>query len=204
MPGSDRWHYDNRPVCNPDARYLDYCRKGDCASTQIDRQFRVLLEDRRPRAEALMAARFMIHIVGDIHQPLHAAENADKGANDIVVRLPGEAQDRKLHSVWDSTLVRRGLEGQPEEAYAKALLERFRQEIPSWQKGRVRQWMRESSALSRWNVYGPLAGFACGQSSPGRVELDEAYLRSAQDIVPGQLVRAGARIAWMLERAFPR
>ena len=57
--------------------------------------------DRKDRAVALM---FLTHLIGDVHQPLHAADrNGDQGGNQIFVRIGN--QTRRLHSAWDTLLV---------------------------------------------------------------------------------------------------
>ncbi len=61
---------------------------------------------RDPKAaqqDRALALRFIIHIVGDVHQPLHAGRGTDRGGNDVEVRWFGEASN--LHSVWDSRMI---------------------------------------------------------------------------------------------------
>lgn len=56
-----------------------------------------------PREDKALALRFIIHIVGDVHQPLHAGNGEDRGGNDVKVRWFGE--ETNLHSVWDSRMI---------------------------------------------------------------------------------------------------
>ena len=98
------WHYNNFPRSQCQFRRQRDCRAGRCLVAAIERFVAVLadpkLEDRK-RAEAL---RFLIHFVGDIHQPLHAGWGDDRGGNDFQVRVGRSG--RNLHSLWDDYLLR--------------------------------------------------------------------------------------------------
>jgi len=78
------------------------------------------------------------------------------------------------------------------------------------QQGAPAQWMAESHAIARGLSYGRLPGFACADDGTAagfaaqRVPLDAAYVSRATAVVPKQLLRAGARIAYLLNRAFAR
>ena len=113
-------------------------------------------------------------------------------------------QFRNLHRIWDSDLVKQALRGVSEADFAKQLVARYRQkEIPVWQGGDVRDWMNESLALSQKVVYGPLPEYTCGTPWPKEkeVKLSADYTAQASAAVPAQLAKAGARIAWLLNRA---
>ncbi|WP_246191556.1 S1/P1 nuclease [Pseudoxanthomonas gei] len=114
-PGSDRWHYVNFP-----ARTCTYepprdCPDGNCVVGQIERQRLILADRTQPVAVRRDALKFLVHFVGDAHQPLHNSNYKDKGGNDyqISLRTPlvptGELASKyvdgvmgtNLHSIWD-------------------------------------------------------------------------------------------------------
>lgn len=202
MPNSDKWHYDNQPVCQTQS-YEEYCPKGECASARVPVLIKVLADFTNPPEIRAIAARFLIHIVGDIHQPLHAADDADAGANFKNVLLPGATAARRLHSVWDSDLVKLALRGTSERAFAMQLVGRYRtKEMRDWQKTDIRDWMEESYQLSKAVTYGKLPSFVCREAwTPTPVELPQAYVDAAVDAIPVQLAKAGARVAAVLNRA---
>lgn len=213
-PGSREWHYDDRPVCAPRARRTDYCPDGHCASVQINRHYRRLIDRHSSRDERRFAVHVLVHLVGDIHQPLHAADNDDRGGNDVRVSfaLPG-GQLRKvnLHSAWDTDFVRAAFATQDERRLAHRLVaDAGESAIRAMQKGAAAQWMAESYAIAQDIAYGKLPGFACSSDASAadlaaeRLPLDGAYLAHATGVVPTQLLRAGARIAHLLNRAFAR
>jgi S1/P1 Nuclease len=208
VPGSEKWHYDNQPVCKS-LTFDQYCPKGDCASAKIPELFRKLKNPATPKDERVQALRFLVHMVGDIHQPLHAADDSDLGANLKFVLIPESDQGRRLHGVWDTDIVKRALKGSNETVYAKELIKKYREQISTWQSGdvvnAVRGWMNESHSLSKLVTYNNLPNFTCGKEWESTivtpVQLSEYYMTSAAATVPPQLAKAGARIAMMLNSA---
>lgn len=203
IPGSDKWHYDNQPICGVKA-YDAYCPNGECASSKIPLYFKVLGDAKVSDEARAQAAMFLVHMVGDIHQPLHAADDGDRGGNDKNVMYPGVEMPRNLHRVWDSELPKTLLRGMNEAEFAGQLVARYKgKEVAQWQQGEVRDWMNESHALSQKIVYGKLPEFTCGEKWPMEkvVGLPQSYVDAATEILPVQLAKAGARIAWLLNRA---
>ncbi len=204
IPGSEKWHYDNEPVCKT-LSYAQYCPHGDCASAKIPLAFESLKNGTPPLNDKALALRFLVHMIGDIHQPLHAADDSDLGGNLKFVLIPESDQGRRLHGVWDTDVVKRVLRGSNDAVFAKELLVKFKDKIPAWQSGTVRDWMTESHTLSKLVTYGNLPRFECGKDWPSTivtpVALSEQYMTAAAETVPAQLAKAGARIAWMLNQA---
>ena len=203
LPGSDKWHYDNQPVCG-NRTYADYCPNGNCASAIIPVYYKVLSDTGATTEARAQAAMFLVHLLGDIHQPLHAADDADLGGNQKNVLMPNADMPRNLHRIWDSDLPKLALRGISEADYAKQLIRRYKDtDIPAWQKGEVRDWMNESLAISRKVAYANLPEYSCGVAWPMEkvVNLPQSYVDAAQEVIPAQLAKAGARIAWMLNRA---
>ena len=204
IPGSETWHYDNQPVCGSKA-YADYCPNNNCASAKIPVYFKVLSDSGATREARAQAAMFLVHMVGDIHQPLHAADDADLGGNQKNVLMPQADMPGNLHLIWDIDLPKLALRGFSEADYATQLISRYRdREIAGWQQGDVRDWMTESLAISQKVTYAGLPEFVCGVAWPAEkiVSLSKSYIDAAQAVIPAQLAKAGARIAWLLNRAF--
>ena len=202
IPNSDKWHYDNQPVCQT-LTFDEYCPKGECASARVPVLAKILADFSNPPEIRAMAARFLVHIVGDIHQPLHAADDGDAGANFKNVLLPGSTNVRRLHSVWDSEFVKLALRGSSEREFVQQILSRYRnKEMREWQKTDIRDWMNESFELSKSVTYAKLPSFVCREPwTATPVELTQTYVNAAIEVVPTQLGKAGARIAAVLNRA---
>ncbi|WP_308419298.1 S1/P1 nuclease [Sphingomonas prati] len=95
------WHYVTVP---PGKTYRDVGPPPEGDAVTALQSFSATIRDRKASlADKQLALRFIIHIVGDLHQPLHAGNGTDKGGNDTRVTFNGRPTN--LHSVWDSGLV---------------------------------------------------------------------------------------------------
>jgi S1/P1 Nuclease len=201
-PGSERWHYDNRPACEPAAPLERYCADGNCASRALARA-RARLADRDAPREALFEVlRIVVHVLSDLHQPLHAADNGDRGGNGIEVRVGRRSRPKPLHAAWDADFVKRAVRGESESAFAERLVGEHRALRDRIVAGGTAAWAQESYDLARSYAYGRLPGFACGRAPPAVVDLPPAYSDGAAEIVAERLARAGIRLAAVLREAF--
>jgi S1/P1 Nuclease len=201
-----RWHYDNRPVCGSLPRWR-YCPDGQCNSAQLERLIGVLREPHAAPRERNEALKWVVHLVGDIHQPLHAADNGDRGGNDVQVALAGvRTRGREsLHRAWDGELVRLALntrDRQRPPAGIDALALAARRLVADAGQGTPESWASESNRLARSVAY-RFPGFACGRVPQGIIVLDAAYQREAERVVRERLLLAGARLADLLNRVLP-
>ncbi len=192
-PAADRWHYDNQPVCSNSG----HCADGHCATRQIERFRKLLADPTASRSDRALALRLVLHMLGDIHQPLHMADNTDRGGNNLYVRMYAGAERQNLHEVMDTVLIKQLLGAQRTRDYAQQLQQRYRLQLPSWQQGTVQQWAEQTHLLAVNHTYGDLPGFACGRELP-TITLSNEYLQQARQYLPEQLARAGARIAAVL------
>jgi hypothetical protein len=76
--------------------------EGDALSA-FDRFSATVHDPNASREDKALALRFIVHIVGDVHQPLHAGSGAGRGGNDVKVRWFGDSTN--LHSVWHSKMI---------------------------------------------------------------------------------------------------
>jgi hypothetical protein len=196
------WHYDDVSLCGV-ADYNKYCRAGRCASAQLARQIEVLGDPRaRPRARN-EALKWVVHLIGDIHQPLHAANHGDRGGNQVRVSFFGERDNPpygslNLHAVWDVHLLARLLadRGGERALVSAPIADGDRR---AWEKGSIPDWIAESHALARDRVYAALpVAVACGEKIGGVVEIGEAYYTRAAPLIDVQIRKAGVRLARVL------
>jgi nuclease S1 len=109
------WHFIDVPrgVTLTSSNEHTYCPRGDCIVDAIAAQYRALTEsvDASVKGKAL---RFLLHLVGDLHQPLHTTTNGDRGGNCVPVTYRGRAPQANsngdfspnLHGVWDASMIR--------------------------------------------------------------------------------------------------
>jgi nuclease S1 len=109
------WHFIDVPrgVTLTASNEHSYCPDGSCAVEAIAKQFRALTTSSDVAVKG-MALRFLLHLVGDLHQPLHATANGDRGGNCVPVTYhdrapqvnPNGDYSPNLHSVWDTSTIR--------------------------------------------------------------------------------------------------
>lgn len=177
---NSRWHYINFP--RGDCHYQPErdCPDGQCVVAAIAAQ-QAILHSTAPASEKLIALKFLVHLVADIHQPLHAGFGDDRGGNQYQLQYDGE--DSNLHALWDHQLVAQfGLR-------AKALARK----ISADQAGSSAFAIEAAPA---WAVQ------SCRIVSGARFypapKVPQSYLRDAAPMVEQQLWRAGVRLAAML------
>jgi hypothetical protein len=189
------WHYQNVNICQP-FTLAPACKDGDCVSAQIGRQ-QTILKDRRagPRDRA-MALAFLVHFVGDLHQPLHAGDKADKGGNDAKAAYGIYAPARlNLHSIWDGLLAERAISSPPPlvKRYPPAMRARLA-------AGSVTDWSRESWQDARLAYAAGMGGDPC-RETPARMTLDDATIAGLVPMARDEVVKGGLRLARLLDAA---
>jgi len=201
-PETYNWHFVDVPYGIDEydpARDCPQLEGGDCVLAAIDRLRVVLGDPTADRLRRVEALKYLIHFVGDMHQPLHSITNADRGGNDVLVDLGGE-QPSNLHAVWDRALVaRRNLD---EASFAKTLLDQLAERPTAAGPVDPRAWALESHAVAEQVVY-RFPEFTPGRPPPRPITLDAAYWERAAPIVDQQLTRGGIRLAALLNAIFP-
>jgi hypothetical protein len=197
VPGSAPWHYVNVPITA--SRYsARYCARGGCVVDQI-KHFRAVLADRsaskRDRARALL---FLVHFVGDIHQPLHVGDNNDRGGNLTQIQFLGRGTN--LHRVWDSDLIHHV--GGNDGAWIRRVERAITPEaITEWSSETVENWADESLRVAQRAYRDPAR--PAGPMLSG-TRLGENYAREMEPFLVKQMARAGVRLANELNGVFTR
>jgi nuclease S1 len=183
-----RWHFVDIPLAASGYDPRRDCPDRACVVAQIENDARIL-GDRRlndsARAEAL---RFLIHLVADVHQPLHAEDNGDRGGNQVRVEIGRERSN--LHHVWDADVVEAlGLDaGAVAGGIARSLSPAERK---TWAAGTPAGWANESHAIARDRIYPPLMD---RQS----LRLPRDYAARQAPLTRSLLAKAGLRLAFIL------
>ena len=184
-----KWHYINFQGRCEFQPALD-CPGNDCVVGAINRQYLQLAQHERSDAERREALKFLVHFVGDVHQPLHSGPRDDAGGNRYQVNLHGKGSN--LHRIWDGTILeRRGLKS---PAFATGLLAQA--PLPAdptlHSPTPALDWALESCRLIEdGRVYPP----------EGQHVIDDAFLDARLPLAEQRLREAGARLAAMLNHA---
>lgn len=188
-PETKRWHYvdiQRGASAYDPARDCASEEQGDCLLAALER-FTAQLRDRELDAAARTEAlRFVVHLVGDLYQPLHCTDDRDKGGNQVAVRFLGRPYN--LHAVWDTALLEAVQNTSPNARVRIAAAARAIAPAPI----DFVAWAMETHAVGVAHVYGDL---------PADRVLDERYVRDHAAVVEQQIARAGARLGDVLNAA---
>jgi hypothetical protein len=169
----------------------------DCVVDKIEQFAAELADSRSSDQERRLALQFLLHFVGDLHQPLHASDDHDQGGNRKVARGPG-LPENNLHHDWDTAFVERL--GADPAAIAQRLTDGITDaELRQWARGTPDDWTLESYAVANAHAYGMLPS----PDALGQYPLTDAYVADAVAVTAQQLKKAGVRLAFMLNRCLP-
>lgn len=190
-PETASWHFVDIPISAASYDAARDCPAGNCVVVRIEQLEHTLRDTSASSQTRLEALKFLVHFAGDLHQPLHASDNNDRGGNEV--RVIFEGRRTNLHAVWDTGILAPAVNGD-ERAYALRLGKEIQlQQAARWSKGSPEQWANESHAIAVSVIYGKLR-------HAGTLPPD--YASEALPIVDEQLERAGVRLAAILNRAF--
>ncbi len=179
------WHYTTIPA----GETYESCEKSDKGELieAIGRMRTILESETASRTEKVEALRFLVHLVGDLHQPLHVGNGEDRGGNDIKLEFFYEPSN--LHRIWDS-----GMIDSKQYSYTElaAVVDHATvAELNRWRQGTPIDWANEAMQY-RPQVYD------IGEKD----YLSYEYVYKNWDLVKRQLAKGGVRLAAMLNDIF--
>lgn len=190
-PDTGPWHYIDIPLADSKIDMARECPGGDCVIAKTEHFLAVLRSPNADRRKKAVALKFVIHFVGDLHQPLHAENDGEAGGNRRHVIFDGHPDN--LHWIWDTGLVE-DIDRNP-RTFAAELENRITaQDRKKWARGSIEDWALEAHKLARTVAYGDL-----GNSNPAVIT--QSYERSADPVIEIQLEKAGVRLAYVLDKA---
>ena len=184
------WHFVDfeRPYAYPEmVEFLEHDSNVD-AYTKLKFLTEELKKKNLTAKNKLLYLRMLVHIVEDIHQPLHTGHVSDKGGNDVKLKWFG--RDSNLHSVWDTELINNQELSYTE--YAKEINHTTLAQRAAWQKDPLTRWIFESSQLAD-KIY--------KETKPGE-NLSYNYNFKFIGTVNQQLLKGGVRLAGLLNEIF--
>jgi len=166
----------------------------DCIIDKITQFERELASPTTSRPERLLALQFLLHFVGDVHQPLHAGDDHDHGGNDKVVRAPGKPT-AALHHYWDTVFVE-SLGRDPRTVAQLLIADITPRDRGTWSQGTAADWALDTFQSARDVAYRRLP-----VAKQGVYNLDASYVFAATQLTSRQLRKAGVRLAALLNRS---
>ena len=182
---SPPFHYVTVPA-NKHYHEVGAPEQGD-AATALTRFTATLQDPAASHEDKQLALRFVVHIIGDLHQPLHAGNGTDRGGNDVKVRFFWE--DSNLHRVWDTQmLAQRDLSFTEWTRWLDAKISPA--DIMQWSTADPHDWIAESVAI-RDTIY---------PEDANKMSYD--YLYEHLPKAKTRLQQAGIRMAQYLNKVF--
>jgi hypothetical protein len=196
---TQKWHYIDTPPGTCQYEPARDCPDGDCAIGAIEHQRAILADRSQPLAARRDALKFVVHFVGDIHQPMHANNHGDKGGNGFQVSLRTDMQPEawarnryangvmgtSLHSVWDYYIL--GSEGLDLRHYADRL-----DALP---------WPPLAAAAAGPEAWGGVYSrlIEARHLYPDKHTMDRDYLDAERPLAEQRVRQAAYRLAQLLE-----
>ena len=228
VEGTGTWHYIDIPRSLTQGDVTRYCEpvgpmrggsRPGCIVSAIHNQLAVLRNGSAiDRARAL---RYVIHLIGDLHQPLHVTDNSDRGGNCVPLRFGAGAETTNLHSLWDYGLLDAALSERhlTAEQLAGQWDSRYRKDSEAWgtREADLERWVWEIHDVAIETTYGklrpavpvepPIPTSDCAAESAKVRALNivaaKEYEQAAMEVIELLLARAGYRLAGLLNEVWP-
>jgi len=226
-PSTAPWHSIDIPLSKKSGNTQDFCGAAGCVLTAIPQQLAILKDKTQPAAKRANALRFIIHFVGDLHQPLHAETNGDRGGNCVPVKyfrrkplVHNNSYTPNLHHIWDTEIPERAMQGAGPAEFADILETEFGGSFADWQQGGIQldAWVWEGHEYASDTSYGALGKPVVDEPNPPvsscadnnnigqrmlhkHIVLATAYEEQAEPIIEERLAQAAIRLAMILNNA---
>ena len=184
------WHYVDLPGNMEKQAFVTQLKalEGKNLYSQINTMLRLLKNKKLPLTQRREALAFLVHFVGDLHQPLHVGRDEDQGGNKITVFW--FEKKTNLHSLWDAALIDFQQYSYTEYAHELDIAPKAQEQ--AWQKTSREDWFYESHMLSD-KIYA---------LSPADAKLSFKYNYLFKQDLDNQLLKGGLRLAALLNKAF--
>ena len=184
------WHFVDLPGHMEKQPFIDGLKKlpGRNLYNQIIKLKADLVNESLSITERQQALYWLIHLMGDLHQPLHVGRDEDQGGNKIVIYWFDKKTN--LHSLWDSMLIE--FQQYSYSEYARYLDISSDAQVKNWQSGTLEDWFYDSHELSD-KIY---------DNSPNESKQSYTYNYMFKDMLDMQLLKGGVRLAALLNDAF--
>lgn len=182
---AEDWHW----ATIPDGKRYEDVENGPLDGKAVQQLERIIRELKSGKLDAKTEreyVKFLMHLVGDIHQPLHVGKPGDRGGNDVKVKWAG--RDSNLHRVWDSDMIDDTRLSYTE--LADSFVKPDAATLATWQRASVRDWAHESMTF-RKQVY-----------DIGNGSLGYRYSYRNFSTAKLRLLQAGVRMAALLNEIY--
>jgi hypothetical protein len=183
-------HFINVPDGLDRTAFDAQVKAGDNVYTALLKYEAVLSDSASSLPQQTEALKFIVHFVGDMHQPMHVSRSEDKGGNTIQVRYNNNGTN--LHSLWDSKLLE----------HADLNDVQLADQCQSVPRTTVIQWQKETPLDWSWESYQISTKLYQAVAAPGGTNITDAYYQTYLPIIQQRIQQAGIRLAGILNTIF--
>lgn len=186
------WHYINLPIGLTKAQFEDQVRgmQQDNVYKEVVRIEQELTQPDLVKEQKVIDLKFLVHFIGDLHQPMHVSRAEDEGGNKIQVNY--NDQGTNLHSLWDTRLLEH--EGLTDDGLAAKIDLATPMQIKAWQSDPLIDWLWESYQISS-TLYQEVDAMS-------NRTITDVYYQNHIGIAENRLEKAGIRLAGVLNQIF--
>jgi len=188
---SGNGHFVDIPLSATGGDLTQYCPDDDCITATLNTVGKAVADRSLDSAKRAAALKFLVHLVADVHQPLHCADNNDAGGNRVRVLYGGRATT--LHAAWDSGLVET-IPGSEDELATQIDASITPTQRTAWNTGDPTAWAWESFGIAKAVAYTSALRTPAAES----FSLGPDYVDAAHSAILQQLAKAGVRLAAQL------
>lgn len=225
------WHYIDIPRAETGPTLDRYCpaagpsvdakpRPG-CVLTATELELAILRDASATAADRAAALRYLVHFIGDLHQPLHTTDNNDHGGNCTQMQFYDLGHPTNLHAIWDYNLLEHDLavRHMTVAQYAAQLDGKFAGEGAGWLGEALdfRAWAWEGHGIANAVVYGKLTPAIPVETASAvdvckaetqkvaglHIQIGDVYRNAVAPTVERQIAKAGYRLAHVLNSVWP-
>ena len=197
LPFSEIFHADRYPVC-VGMVIPSKCKTGHCTTDSLKEAIHNLENPISSVENRRTSLKIILHLVEDLHQPLHVATNGDMNGNETMVLTDEQSKPISLHQYWDRNLIS-AIRQHENDVY-----ELMKSRASSMRVGTVDDWNNQTTQEARTMVYGELLGdkmcLPRKQDAPP-ILLTTSYQKHAYALMQLKMAEAGVRLAYILNHA---
>jgi len=194
-------HADKTQLC-PGVNIPTTCKSGRCATEALNSALEQFRNPNNPIRTRRIALKMIIHLMGDLHQPLHAAQAADPIHNGGTMRIitSPTADPITMHQFWDRMPAYSASGRTTEARIANIALPE--EPVFQWHQGTVDKWVNETVSQTAEHVYyPPLKEAMCNPSlMKDPILVTPAYMKQATAFADFKVAQAGVRLARVINR----
>jgi hypothetical protein len=190
QPETAAWHYVNIPLAEGKYNAERDCPDGKCALGRMAADMKTLADKTQPREKRVEALKYLINLMGEIHQPLRCADDGQDHGRRVKLQLGDKHTN--LFDVWETEVIN-GLQGKPEQIVSRLITKITPEHRKFWAYGSLITWCEESAGQAKVNIHDDLYGAT--KLSNGEILVSLDYPEVKRRLVSELLSRAGVRLA---------